>query len=92
MSQDRAETVGLIALGWVAGNDDLMPLFLGSSGASAADLQSAAADPAMLGAVLDFLLMDDAWVTGFCDACGLDYAEPMAARAALPGGEQVHWT
>jgi len=37
-------------------------------------------------------MMDDAWVMGFCDAVGLPYEAPMQARAALPGGEQVHWT
>jgi len=42
--------------------------------------------------VLDFLLMDDAWVMGFCEAEGLKYDQPMYARAALPGGEQVNWT
>jgi hypothetical protein len=36
--------------------------------------------------VLDFLLMDDAWVVAFCDAAGLPYEAPMRARAALPGG------
>jgi hypothetical protein len=28
----------------------------------------------------------------FCDAEGLDYGQPMQARAALPGGDLVHWT
>jgi hypothetical protein len=37
-------------------------------------------------------MMDDAWVVAFCDAAGLPYEAPMRARAALPGGGQVHWT
>ena len=45
-----------------------------------------------LGSVLDFLAMDDAWVVQFCDAAGLPYDRVMLARAALPGGAQVHWT
>ena len=36
--------------------------------------------------------MDDAWVVAFCDAEGLAYDEPLRARYALPGAEQVHWT
>lgn len=92
MSQDSAEIVGLQALGWLAGQEDLLPVFLGASGASEADVKTRAGDPAFLGAVLDFVMMDDAWVVGFCDTHGLTYTMPMAARAALPGGEQVHWT
>jgi hypothetical protein len=37
-------------------------------------------------------MMDDAWITSFCDAEGLAYDQPMMARMALPGGEQMHWT
>ena len=37
--------------------------------------------------------MDDAWVTRFCDDVGIaNYMDPMMARQALPGGEQVNWT
>lgn len=87
-----AETVALTALGWLAGNDELLPVFLGASGATEADLRAGAADPAFLGAVLDFVMMDDAWVIALCDAAGLGYEAPMAARQALPGGGHVHWT
>ena len=44
------------------------------------------------GAVLDFLMMDDAWVVAFCDEVAVPYDRLMQARAALPGGEQVNWT
>ena len=92
MRRDEAEMVAVRALGWLASNDDLMPVFLGATGASAEDLRAQAGDPAFLGSVLEFLAMDDAWIVSFCDAAGLGYEVPMQARAALPGGEQVHWT
>jgi len=92
MRQDEAEMVAVRALGWLAANDDLMPVFLGATGASVEDLRAHASDPAFLGSVLDFLAMDDAWIVAFCDAAGLGYDTPMQARGALPGGEQVHWT
>ena len=92
MSQESAETVGLKALGWMAGNDELLPVFLGATGASEADVRAGASDPAFLGALLDFIMMDDRWVRAFCDTEGLAYDHPMHARMALPGGEQVHWT
>lgn len=92
MTPDQAETVALQALAWLAGNDELMPIFLGSSGASLEELGRRARDPAFLGAVLDFVLMDDAWVVNFCDTAGIGYNLPMQARAVLPGGEAVNWT
>ena len=59
MQEERAETVGLTALAWIAASDDLLPVFLGSTGAGEADLRARAQEPEFLGAVLDFLLMDD---------------------------------
>jgi hypothetical protein len=91
-SPDAAETLALKALGWLVTNEELLPVFLGATGASEDDLREQAANPAFLGSVLDFLMMDDAWVVAFCDANALAYEQPMFARAALPGGEQVHWT
>lgn len=92
MQQDHAETIALEALGWLAGNDELLPVFLGATGASETDLRTGASDPAFLGSVLDFLTMDDAWVIAFCDSAGFDYSLPLQARQALPGGAQMHWT
>jgi len=87
-----AETLALRALGWIAGHEDLLPVFLGATGSTPEELRRRAADPDFLVSVLDFLLMDDAWVMAFCDAEGFAYAEPMAARQALPGGAETHWT
>lgn len=92
MSPDAAETIALQALGWLIGSEDLRDVFLGSSGLSEMDLKSRASDPELLASVLDFLVMDDAWVIRFCDEIGLPYDKIMQVRAALPGGEQVHWT
>lgn len=94
MVADRAwaETVALQALGWLAANEELLPVFLGASGASIGDLRRGAGDPVFLGAVLDFLLMDDAWITAFCAEARLAPEAPARARAGLPGGEIPHHT
>ena len=92
LSQESAEIVGLKALSWMAGNEEVLPVFLGATGASEADMRAGVSDPAFLGALLDFIMMDDQWVKAFCDAAGLGYEQPMYARAVLPGGDQVHWT
>lgn len=87
-----AEAVAARALGWMATQEGVLEAFLDASGAAAEDLRPAAADPDFLVSVLDFLMMDDAWVTGFCDAEALPYDAPMRARQSLPGGGQAHWT
>ena len=92
MSPERAEQIAISALIWLSTNEELLPVFLGASGASAADLRAQADRPEFLASVLEFITMDDAWVIGFCDAEGLKYEEPLRARYALPGAEAVHWT
>lgn len=91
-SAHAAETLALKALAWLVSQEDLLPVFLGSSGASEADLREQAQDPVFLASVLDFLLLDDAWIVGFCDAAQVGYETPMQARAQLPGGAQINWT
>lgn len=92
VGRDFAETLALQALSWLGGEEDLLPVFLGASGLTAADIRNRATEPDFLVSVLDFLLMDDAWVIGFCESAGYEYTVPMAARQALPGGAQTHWT
>ena len=92
MNQTQAEVVGLQALGWLIGNDDLRSVFLGASGATVDDLKTRASDSDFLASVLEFILMDDAHVTGFCDANGLSYDTPMLALYSLPGQAVPNWT
>ncbi|WGW05595.1 DUF3572 domain-containing protein [Tropicibacter oceani] len=92
LSRETAETIGLQAVAWLASNDEILPVFLGATGASEGDFRENLQDPAFQGSILDFLLMDDKWIIEFCDTAGLAYDAPMRARAALPGGGQVHWT
>lgn len=92
LQRDLAETLALQALGWLASNEELLPVFMGSTGVSEADLRARASDPEFLGAVLDFLTMDDAWLLAFSEAAGVPPTDPVAARAALPGGNLPHWT
>lgn len=91
-SAHASETFALKALAWLVGEEDLLPVFLGATGSSEADLRARVAEPEFLASVLDFLLMDDAWVMRCCDALMVGYELPMQARAMLPGGAQTHWT
>ncbi len=92
LTQESAELLAIEALSWVASEDDLLPTFLGVTGASVDDLRQRATDTDFLVSVLDFLMMNDAWVTAFCDSANYTYDLPIRARNALPGGAQVNWT
>ncbi|GAA6206911.1 DUF3572 domain-containing protein [Cognatishimia sp. WU-CL00825] len=91
-SPETAETLALQALSWLAGHDELMPVFLGSTGVSVEDVKKQAGNSEFLGSVLDFITMDDSWVIEFCDKHQLEYTAPMMARQSLPGGAQFHFT
>ena len=92
MNATRAEEVALLALGWLVGNDDLLPVFQAASGASADDLRDGARDPAFLASVVDFLMMDDAWVIACAEAMGWRPEDVTQIRAGLPGGDLPNWT
>ena len=87
-----AETLAVQALAWLAEDATRLGGFLAMTGAEAGTLRQAAGDPAFLGAVLDFLLTDDAHVLGFAAAADIAPETVAQARAALPGGDLPHWT
>lgn len=87
-----AETLGLQALGWLAGRPEDAGRFLSMTGANAEEMRDRAADPEFLGFVLDFLLSDEDLLLAFCDDTGTQPDRPARGRAALPGGDLPHWT
>jgi hypothetical protein len=91
MKQDRAETLALQALAWMAADDDMAARFAGATGASLPEARNRLEDPVFLASVLEFLLMEDRWVMAFCDTHGLPYEAPMQALVALPGGRRDEW-
>jgi len=91
IAQEQAETFALQAFIWVIGGE-LADAFINATGASQDQLTKLAQQPVFLGAVLDFLMEDDARVIGFCDSVQRPYLSVMEARAALPGGQLPHWT
>lgn len=92
MTEEQAETYALRALAWLAGNDELLPVFMGSSGSSIDSLAALAKAPEALGSVLDFLMMDDNWVLAYAAYDGSDPLDMQRARMVLPGGNEHHWT
>ena len=97
MTPARAEDIAISAFAWLCAQDELFPVFLAASGASADDLgaalrSGAGPDQAVLMAVLDFILMRDETVMAACTAQALPYDQLAVAQAVLSGAGQTHWT
>lgn len=90
--REVAETLALRALAWVLADEGQAGAFVAATGTDPRDLARLAREPEFLGAVLDFLLADEARLLAFCDAEGVAPEAPMHVRAALPGGDLPHWT
>ena len=91
-NEESAEEIAIRVLGWLVANDELLPIFLNTTGASEVDIKNGLYDQYFLSSVLDFLTMNDDWVIACCDSLNIDYSEPLKARAAMPDGAHVHWT
>lgn len=92
MQQDIAEAYALHALAWLVADDDLRDVFMGASGVDQDALKAGATDPVFLGSLLDFILMDDAWVIGVAKEIGVAPDAIAKIRSSLPGGDLPHWT
>jgi len=89
---ETAEDIALRALAWIASDPERASAFMGASGLTMDRLRDSAGDPAFLGAVLDFVLMDDASVLALADELPRPPEDVLRARGGLPGGALPHWT
>lgn len=92
MQQEVAETEALRVLAWLAAQDDLLEVFMGATGTGRDDIRARAGEADFLASLLDFVLMDDAWVLGAAEALGVPPERIAKVRAALPGGALPNWT
>jgi hypothetical protein len=82
---ENAEILGLKALAWLAADEEELNRFLALSGTDPATLRHSAGDPALLGAVLDFLLAQDVLLLRFCEDEAIRPAAVHQARRTLEG-------
>lgn len=92
LTRTAAEHFAAQVLAWIAEDYDRLGSFLGWSGLSPADLRGRVNEPELLLAVIEFLLLDDAQLIEACRALDYPPTTPLFARAALPGGDDPHWT
>lgn len=92
MTEEMAETVALQALGWLVTDPELIEVFLGSTGSTIEDLRATAGSRETAAAVLDFLVMNDAWVEAVSRAHNWANETVLTARAVLLGEAGMQWT
>ena len=77
------DTLALAALGWVLGDGDRAARLLALTGLTPEQLRGGLGDPAVMGAVLDFLAAHEPDLIAAADALGVAPAQLVAARAEL---------
>jgi hypothetical protein len=84
LDREGAEAVALRALSHVLSDTVLTDRFLQLTGCGPGEIRASATDPAFLGAVLDFLLADEASLLAFAESEGMAPETPALARSKLP--------
>lgn len=92
MNKEIAETRALEVLTWVLSEDDLIQVFMGTTGASQDDLRLNTLNREFLISILDFVLMDDKWVISCSKFLNIDPSQIQLIRMSLDGGQEVNWT
>jgi len=83
MQEDRASSIGLSALLFLAGDPQRIAHFLSLTGIGPAQLRAEARSPRVLAAVLDHLLQDESLLLVFCANDGVPPEDIEPARRAL---------
>jgi Protein of unknown function (DUF3572) len=76
-------TLALGALGWVLGDEGRAGRLLALTGLTPEDLRAGLGEPAVLGAVLEFLCAHEPDLVAAADALGVEPGELAAAREKL---------
>jgi hypothetical protein len=87
VQRETAETLAIEALSFIAGEPESLARFLALSGIGPATLRRAAADPAFLAGVLDFVLADEPLLVAFARHAGIVPEGIAKARRAFGGSE-----
>lgn len=84
MREDAVE-LAIKCLVFIGEDTDRLGRFLAQSGVGPEKIRESANDPAFLGGVLDFILLEDSSVLEFADWAEIDPAALARARYYLPG-------
>jgi hypothetical protein len=87
-SVDSAQSLAVEALGFIAADPDRLSRFLGLTGLGPDNLRHAAADPAFLGSVLDYVIADEKLLVEFAADAGVKPEAVARAHAVLRGPDE----
>lgn len=82
-----AEDVAIQALGFIAGDAELLGRFLAITGIDAAGIRTAATQPGFLAGVLQFIAAHEPTLLSFCAAANLPPESILKAMRTLPLGD-----
>lgn len=80
MTPHSAEELALKTLEFLANSPDNLSVFMGATGVNAQELLERREEPAVLAAVVDFMLKDERLLLEFCDTASI---RPRDVHAAL---------
>ncbi len=83
LTSEAAETVALMAITFIAADEELLSRFVAASGTDLDDIKRQINQPGFLIGVLDFLLTDESTVVAFAKHGELTPETPMLARLRL---------
>jgi hypothetical protein len=84
-TRETAEMLAVQALSFIAEEPQSLSRFLDSSGISAEQIRTAAAEPGFLAGVLAYMLADETLLRAFADRAGIDPAAIAGAAGAFGG-------
>ena len=82
---ERAQTIALKALAYLAGDEDWLNHFLNATGMDLGDLKAGAADTGFLAGLMDYFLQNEALLLAFAASEELAPDTIVRARQHLPG-------
>ncbi len=88
--REDAEALAIRALGFVAGDPELLPRFLAITGIDAGAIREAAREPGFLAGVLQFILAHEPTLLRFAEETGTQPAAVGKALRALPTGDDKY--
>jgi len=80
-----AETTAVAALGWLAGEPELLSRFLALTGVAPSDVRHAVNDPGFLAGVIDFLMGHEPTLLAFSAATDVKPETVVRAHTILSG-------
>lgn len=89
MTIEEAQGIAVGALGFVAGDDVLLPRFLALTGIEANRIRLAAIEPGFLAGVLRFVSAHEPTLMRFAAAADIEPGRVAEALRSLPGGDEA---